>query len=52
LCNAAKQNVPRLTAKVGLDVQANPFKQPLYNFKKYVNLPGWSNGFIFGVGEF
>jgi hypothetical protein len=52
LCNAAKQNLPRLNAKVGLDVQANPFKQPLYDFKKDVNLPGWSNGFIFGIGEF
>lgn len=24
----------------------NPFRQPIFEFKKDVNLPGWSNGFI------
>jgi hypothetical protein len=30
----------------------NPFKQPVYQWKKEVNLPGWSNGFITGFGDF
>ncbi|TPX67874.1 hypothetical protein SpCBS45565_g03449 [Spizellomyces sp. 'palustris'] len=27
---------------------ANPFRQPVFLWKKDTNLPGWSNGFIFG----
>ncbi|KAI8618997.1 hypothetical protein BC830DRAFT_1106051 [Chytriomyces sp. MP71] len=30
-------------------IAANPFRQPVFQWKKEVNLPGWSNGFYTGV---
>ncbi|KAI9339394.1 hypothetical protein BDR26DRAFT_1007923 [Obelidium mucronatum] len=35
-----------------LPVSVNPFRQPVFQWKKEVNLPGWSNGFITGTGKF
>lgn len=52
LCNAAQINLPTLNAKITVSPHLNPFRQPLFDFKKDVNLPGWSNGFIFGMGDF
>ncbi|KAJ3324095.1 hypothetical protein HDV06_000636 [Boothiomyces sp. JEL0866] len=52
LCNAALINIPKIGGKPGVQTHPNPFRQPLYDFKKDVNLPGWSNGFIFGIGDF
>ncbi|KAJ3371790.1 hypothetical protein HDU91_004935 [Kappamyces sp. JEL0680] len=51
LCNSAKANMPRLNTSVTVDTHPNPFRQPLYEFKKDVNLPGWSNGYIIGIGS-
>ncbi|KAJ3075173.1 hypothetical protein HDU98_009010 [Podochytrium sp. JEL0797] len=33
------------------EVEVNPFRQPVFQWKKEVNLPGWSNGFIVGAGD-
>ena len=52
LCNAAEMNLPRLGTKLSVAAHSNPFRQPLFDFKKDVNLPGWSNGFIMGIGNF
>ncbi len=52
LCNAAIANLPRLNVKVSVPTYPNPFKQPIFDFSKDVNLPGWSNGFVMGIGEF
>ncbi|KAJ3276599.1 hypothetical protein HDV01_004132 [Terramyces sp. JEL0728] len=52
LCNAALVNIPKIGGKAGVQTHPNPFRQPLYDYKKDVNLPGWSNGFIFGIGDF
>jgi hypothetical protein len=49
LCNAAEINLPRLNTKLSVPAHPNPFRQPLFDFKKDVNLPGWSNGFIMGI---
>jgi hypothetical protein len=49
LCNAAEMNLPRLGTQLTVATHPNPFRQPLYDFKKDVNLPGWSNGFIMGI---
>ncbi|KAJ3237157.1 hypothetical protein HDU81_009913 [Chytriomyces hyalinus] len=32
-------------------IEVNPFRQPVFQWKKEVNLPGWSNGFITGAGK-
>ncbi|ORY51361.1 hypothetical protein BCR33DRAFT_675996 [Rhizoclosmatium globosum] len=37
---------------LSLPVAVNPFRQPVFQWKKEVNLPGWSNGFITGAGKF
>ncbi|KAI8822995.1 uncharacterized protein EV422DRAFT_387526 [Fimicolochytrium jonesii] len=29
--------------------EVNPFRQPVYQWKKDTNLPGWSNAFIYGI---
>lgn len=49
LCNAVESNLPRLGAVMSEKTKPNPFKQPLYEFKKDVNIPGWSNGFYFAI---
>ena len=50
-CIAAISNLPRLGAKLKFDTEPNPFRQPLYEFNKDVNLPSFSNGFMFGMGD-
>ncbi|KAI9328767.1 hypothetical protein DFJ73DRAFT_861369 [Zopfochytrium polystomum] len=37
---------------LSVPVRANPFRQPIFQWKKEVNLPGWSNGFLTGMGKF
>ncbi|KAI8915306.1 hypothetical protein DFJ77DRAFT_548530 [Powellomyces hirtus] len=32
-----------------VEATVNPFRQPVLQWKKDTNLPGWSNGFIFGI---
>jgi hypothetical protein len=49
LCTAAEMNLPRLGSTLSVAAQPNPFRQPLFDFKKDVNLPGFSNGFIMGI---
>ena len=49
LCMAAEANIPKTGTTTSIKTQPNPFKQPLFEFRKDVNLPGWSNGFIFGI---
>ncbi|KAJ3142014.1 hypothetical protein HK100_003877 [Physocladia obscura] len=34
---------------LSIPIMANPFRQPVFQWKKEVNLPGWSNGFITGA---
>ncbi|KAJ3056373.1 hypothetical protein HK097_007210 [Rhizophlyctis rosea] len=42
-----------LASGPGLEVDfgpvVNPFRQPIWQFKKDVNLPGWSNAFMYGI---
>ena len=50
MCLAAISVLPSVGLKSIIDIQPNPFRQPLYGFKKDINLPSWSNAFIFGIG--
>ena len=34
--------------KINIQLQPNPFRAPVFEFKKDVNFPAYSNGFIFG----
>ncbi|KAI9199856.1 uncharacterized protein BJ171DRAFT_199257 [Polychytrium aggregatum] len=43
------KNLPMLGGTLSILPQVNPFRQPLFQFKKDMNLPAWSNGFICGV---
>jgi hypothetical protein len=52
MCNAIAVNLPKIGVNLAFDAQPNPFKMPVFEFKKDVNLPGWSNGFIVGIGQF
>ncbi|KAJ3325529.1 hypothetical protein HDU76_013147 [Blyttiomyces sp. JEL0837] len=45
-----KQIAP-LGGALSAAVQVNPFRQPVFQWKKEVNLPGWSNGFMAGFGK-
>jgi hypothetical protein len=45
---AIGMNLPALGGKLSLSATPNPFRQPIFQFKKDTNLPGWSNGFICG----
>ena len=38
--------------ETGDDVEVNPFRGPIFQWKKEVNLPGWSNAFVTGFGKF
>jgi hypothetical protein len=49
LCHAAEANLSKASAKMTIPTHPNPFKQPLFEFRKEANLPSWSNGFIFGI---
>ncbi|KAJ3002988.1 hypothetical protein HKX48_001999, partial [Thoreauomyces humboldtii] len=35
--------------KLSVGPVINPFRQPVLQWKKDTNLPGWSNGFLFGI---
>ncbi|KAJ3000030.1 hypothetical protein HDV02_000982 [Globomyces sp. JEL0801] len=52
LCSATCANISRVGGKVTLPPHCNPFRQPVYEFKKDVNLPGWSNAYLLGLGNF
>ncbi|KAJ3106538.1 hypothetical protein HDU97_006131 [Phlyctochytrium planicorne] len=41
-----------LQATLAFPTRVNPFRQPVFQWKREVNLPGWSNGFITGMGSF
>jgi hypothetical protein len=47
---AIARNLPALGAQLSIEPTPNPFKQPVYQYKKDTNLPGWSNAFISGFG--
>lgn len=49
LCNSDVANLPRVGTKMSISIRLNPFRMPMQEFKKDVNLPGFSNGFIFGI---
>ena len=51
MAHAVTANIHMVGGKMVVPVQANPFRQPVFDFKKDVNLPGWSNGFLFAVGN-
>ncbi len=42
------RNLGNLGHRLSLPVAPNPFRQPVFQFKKDANLPAWSNGFLFG----
>jgi hypothetical protein len=48
--NAASvgRNLVNLKHGLRVPVAPNPFRQPVFQFKKDANLPAWSNGFLFG----
>ena len=46
--DAIGRNLPALGGSLSLGATLNPFRQPIYHFKKDTNLPGFSNAFIFG----
>ncbi|KAJ3187565.1 hypothetical protein HK101_009367 [Irineochytrium annulatum] len=47
----AKNLIP-IQASLAIKTRVNPFRQPVFQWKREVNLPGWSNGFITGLGNF
>ena len=51
MCLAATSILPDIGLKTIVETQPNPFRQPVYGFKKDINLPTWSNAFIFGIGS-
>ncbi|KAI8911062.1 hypothetical protein EDD86DRAFT_204302 [Gorgonomyces haynaldii] len=51
MAHGVASNIHMLGGKLTVPVEANPFKQPVLDFKKDVNLPGWSNGFLFALGK-
>ncbi|KAL2919138.1 hypothetical protein HK105_201411 [Polyrhizophydium stewartii] len=44
------QNLPHLGSSLTVKPQANPFRQPVFQFKPDINLPAFSNGFYYGMG--
>jgi hypothetical protein len=48
--NAASvgRNLVNLRHGLLIPVAKNPFRQPVFQFKKDANLPAFSNGFLFG----
>ena len=48
---AAESALSNLGLRTTVEFQPNPFKQPIYQFKRNINLPSWSNAFIFGIGK-
>lgn len=42
------RNLVNLRHHLTVPVSPNPFRQPVFQFKKDANLPAWSNGFLFG----
>jgi hypothetical protein len=48
---AAAQNMHMIGGAVRGLVEPNPFRQPTLDFKKDVNIPGWSNGYVFVFGK-
>ena len=43
------RNIPGIGGRITLAKTPNPFKRPVCEWKRDSNLPGWSNGFIFGI---
>jgi hypothetical protein len=46
---ALARNLPAIGGLLSLEITLNPFRQPVYAFKKDTNLPGFSNAFICGL---
>ncbi|KAJ3212898.1 hypothetical protein HDU67_003515 [Dinochytrium kinnereticum] len=46
------RNLVPIQASLAFATRVNPFRQPVFQWKREVNLPGWSNGFITGMGKF
>ncbi|KAJ3118796.1 hypothetical protein HDU96_008520 [Phlyctochytrium bullatum] len=46
------RNLAPIQASLAFPTRVNPFRQPVFQWKREVNLPGWSNGFITGMGSF
>ncbi|KAI8841700.1 hypothetical protein BC829DRAFT_420531 [Chytridium lagenaria] len=46
------RNLVPIQATLAFPTRVNPFRQPVFQWKREVNLPGWSNGFITGMGDF
>ena len=42
------RNLKNLEHKLCNPIAANPFRQPIFQYKKDANLPAFSNGFVFG----
>ncbi|KAJ3416926.1 hypothetical protein HDV05_007984 [Chytridiales sp. JEL 0842] len=43
-----RQHFMNINCVLSVKTRLNPFRQPVFQWKKEVNLPGWSNGFITG----
>ncbi len=41
--------IPQVGGRLGDPIEANPFRQPVFEFKRDANFPGWSNGFLFSL---
>lgn len=51
MIDAVDANLPMLGASLSIKAQPNPFKHPVFLFKQDMNLPGWTNGFYYGMGD-
>ncbi|KAJ3288744.1 hypothetical protein HK104_007993 [Borealophlyctis nickersoniae] len=44
-----KKNLAMIGAGLSAGPVVNPFRQPVWQYKRETNLPGWSNGFVFAM---
>ncbi|KAI9098233.1 hypothetical protein DFS34DRAFT_649820 [Phlyctochytrium arcticum] len=48
-CELILKQLEQIGCNVSLKTTVNPFRQPVYLWKRDTNLPGWSNGFMIGL---
>lgn len=52
LCRTAEANLGQLGISLTLPIQKGKFLRPVFEFQRELNLPGFSNGFLMGMGPF
>lgn len=48
---AVGMNAHMVGGRLMAPIQPNPFKQPIFDYKTNVNIPAWSNAFLFAFGN-